>query len=1074
MDFGKKISAATAALVLLSTTAAFPTTVAYAAVYDDSSYTTLSEGDIVQIDTFEELCHFSNYVNSGGTTNGITWQLTADIQAGNYTYNFDESTGLVTASDAEGNAAFCLGTGVLETELGVVYAVSSLSSDELTITSLPDDAVTSFSTIAADSSTPFNGVFDGNGYTISGFYGVNSIFGYLKDAEIHNLTISDSYFYNYGNSSDVASLALISKATDISYVTVEDTFVGSASNGNIGGIIASVESKVADSDDAASLLASQFIGNSLLVNGSGSGCYTGGLIGTTNYAGGGLFSVNFCNCSADIYGNSSGINGIVGLLAYTFTVNSSLYTGNVHSGAVGFWHGGTFTDTYQIASQAQQDLCPSGIQFDYITAEQVASGEMAYTMENLRKASDIKTSVFWTQNLSSDSAPALTTSDDYLVYYEDGIYTNEAPDTPVFETPDIIKKFGKDYYQIDNYSELCWFAYAYNNGTAETANAVLNADITADEGSVWTPIGVDSSTPYTGVFLGERNTVSGLNVPEGTNVGLFGYTSDATIQQVGVENSTFAGTIYVAPLAGVAVSSNIIDCYAYNNSITCSSTSSGFVASAQNTSITTSYTDSDKGLIGGGSCNIFGCYHAGTNSYGTAVTAEQISSGYLAYMLKQYSDNMGLANNWGQDLSKTDSYPVLDTDYEVFCNGNGYDNESPSDHAHINVECNSDGTHSYDCSYCLQHIVENCRFSEGFCTICGYFDNSAEYIVYPEAGTYTLPTARQTSATEQIVGWISEDGYLYQCGSEITVNDTLTLYKVTLNINTIGASAKINNDSTGIKFATSLEIIGADYSTLDMSVGTLICPTDYVTNDSVLDYNNFINNGYIALIEDAEDAYFSEIVVNNTTYSNSYVGSIVNINAYNYAREFTGCGFVEITYADNSVSYFYATSKSSQSIYTLAAKAYGDRVQTADDDYINETADISGNVYYSRYTADELDVLKRFMDGVVNFDIDLANQGVVEIIIPEEVSDFYESAYSASVNYADGVISIIGADDWNCYIPVTKSTGITEYQRVAIMINGKRISYSNTSDNFEVPVTSVDAGSDAVTQSTMTINLIGI
>ena len=1122
MALSKKISAMTAAVMLTTTAAAFPPTVVSATTYDDASYASLSSGDVVQIDTFDELCYFSSYVNSGGATEGITWQLTADINAGSYTYNFDEATGLVIASDSDGNSAFCLGSGVsgtngLSSEIGTVYAASSLTSGVLTTGALPEDAQTGFSMIA--DSVQFKGIFDGNGYKISGLYGLSAMFGTLKEAEVYNLTISDSYFYNA--SGDAASVALKSKGTDISYVTVEDTFVGCTNKGNIGGIVACVETSADDSDSAAKVIASQCVGDTVLVNGSDSSYYTGGIIGTTSYMGGGQFTVEFCNNSADIYGGNTRSSGVAGYLAHTFAVKTSLSSGNINSGTFKFHGGGTFVDSYQIPSESEQSV-PSasdgGPYFNYITSEQVSSGEITYIMENLRKASDVTTSVHWTQDLANGGMPILSESTDYLVCcsgtgYENGStdkhtvsgeYVDNGDNTHSYvcancsvtvtdecdfvdgscsfcgriEAPSIVTSFGQSYYQINNYSQLCWFADAVNSGTAKTVNAQIMQDIEADSSVAWVPIGT-ASAPYSGTFNGQNHTVSGLNVSEGTYVGLFGYTSGANISNFGVENSSVSGTNYVGAFIGTAVNTTVMNCYAYNNTVTCDNTSSGFIATSQgSTVISFSYTNSDKGLLNTGTATIIGCFHSGQSTNGTAVTSEDFSSGYVAYMLKEETVKVGYANEWGQDLRVTGSHPILDNDYEVFCTGDGYDNLPPSDHDCENVVCNSDGTHQYDCAYCMQQITENCRYVDGFCSICGHFDNDTDYIYYKESGTYTLPTPKSSSATEQVIGWISSDGVLYQCGSEVTVSSLMILDKVTLNLNTIGASVRLNSGSTGIKFATAFELNGADYEALDISVGTLICPTDYVTNDSILDYDYFVENEYIALIQDFEDVSFDEITVNDTIYGNTYTGSIININAYNYAREFTGCGFIEVTYSDGSVSYFYASAKSSQSVYTLAVKAFGDRVQTADDVYNNETIALyndTGDVYYSRYTDGQLDILKRFIDGVVIFNIDLDNQGGADIIIPEEIISFYELAYYGRVDYSNCLISIVGtSEDWRCYIPVTKSTGEVQYQRVSVMINGKRITYANTTDNFEIPVSVVDADSDAVDLFTFDINIVGI
>ena len=77
----------------------------------------------------------------------------------------------------------------------------------------------------------------------------------------------------------------------------------------------------------------------------------------------------------------------------------------------------------------------------------------------------------------------------------------------------------------------------------------LHNDIDASTASSWnsdtgfTPIG-NSSTPFTGTFNGNSYTISNLfiNLPTTDNVGLFGYTSGATIENVGLVNAQYHGT----------------------------------------------------------------------------------------------------------------------------------------------------------------------------------------------------------------------------------------------------------------------------------------------------------------------------------------------------------------------------------------------------------------------------------------------------------------------------------------------------------------------------------------------------
>ncbi len=119
-------------------------------------------------------------------------------------------------------------------------------------------------------------------------------------------------------------------------------------------------------------------------------------------------------------------------------------------------------------------------------------------------------------------------------------------------------------YQIGTAAELTWFATAINDGTAETQNAVLTADIDLNNAE-WTPIG-NKSNKYSGTFDGQNHSIRNLSITVGTQyLGLFGNVNGGTIQNLSVDGiitiSTYStGTaIYVGSIGGF-VKGNIINC----------------------------------------------------------------------------------------------------------------------------------------------------------------------------------------------------------------------------------------------------------------------------------------------------------------------------------------------------------------------------------------------------------------------------------------------------------------------------------------------------------------------------------
>jgi len=86
----------------------------------------------------------------------------------------------------------------------------------------------------------------------------------------------------------------------------------------------------------------------------------------------------------------------------------------------------------------------------------------------------------------------------------------------------------------------------------------FTANITAPEGSNFVPIG-SGETPFTGKLFGAGYVISNLviNATSSNNIGLFSYTSGATIDSLGLVNATITGDTNVGSLVGVATGTQI-------------------------------------------------------------------------------------------------------------------------------------------------------------------------------------------------------------------------------------------------------------------------------------------------------------------------------------------------------------------------------------------------------------------------------------------------------------------------------------------------------------------------------------
>ena len=161
----------------------------------------------------------------------------------------------------------------------------------------------------------------------------------------------------------------------------------------------------------------------------------------------------------------------------------------------------------------------------------------------------------------------------------------------------------------------------------------LEADL-ALSGS-YTPIGGNSYGAFTGKFDGNFHTISGIQVSGGTYGGLFGLTSGATIQNVGVKSGTINAQ-YVGGIVGRAENqTKLID--VFNDGTTIQPTgkgvnsfyAGGIVGYAQNSSINKAY---NTGAIGGRGGGILGCSDSTTvsNVYNT-YTGNNSAAGIVGY-----------------------------------------------------------------------------------------------------------------------------------------------------------------------------------------------------------------------------------------------------------------------------------------------------------------------------------------------------------------------------------------------------------------------------------------------------------
>ena len=216
------------------------------------------------------------------------------------------------------------------------------------------------------------------------------------------------------------------------------------------------------------------------------------------------------------------------------------------------------------------------------TELQFQNGDVAFCLQNDLGGAGV--TQVWGQRIDTDKTPVLSNNPDYAVHpaAEGSIckrYSNK-PDQTFTQHEynneyDVCIRCGAwqeatpngDYYEIHNQGQLRWFADQVSNKGQTTINARLMASFAMDS-TEWTPIGTESN-PFAGKFDGNGNTITGLTCTDTSadHVGLVGYASGATIQNVTVQDSAFKGNWYIGAVCGYITGGTITNCHAVNTAI---------------------------------------------------------------------------------------------------------------------------------------------------------------------------------------------------------------------------------------------------------------------------------------------------------------------------------------------------------------------------------------------------------------------------------------------------------------------------------------------------------------------------
>lgn len=428
-------------------------------------------------------------------------------------------------------------------------------------------------TLIGTNTNPFTGTFDGNNKTISGLY-INvtadyvGLFGCVGNGgTVKNVTLADSYVSgaNYvGGICGQNKCGTLQNCHNNGKVSGA-WYVGGVCGSNTRPLSSDPPSTIQECYNTGKVSGKDYVGgvcgqnnratveksyNTNTVSGGGR---VGGVCGENNYSG----TVNGCYNTGDVSGTGFNVGGVCG---YNYddgtvkgTVENCYYLAGTSANAVGNGTDGT--------------NCESK------TELQFQNGEVAFLLQEA-----IGTEPVWGQTIGKNASPVLVWQDDYQPVYK------TAEDSPCkalpycntssgilyhdYTTDGVCIRCGAwqeatpngDYYEIHNQGQLRWFADQVSNKGQTIINARLMASFAMDS-TEWTPIGTESN-PFAGKFDGNGNTITGLTCTNASKyyVGLVGYASKATIQNVTVKGSSFIGNENIGAVCGYIIDGAITGC----------------------------------------------------------------------------------------------------------------------------------------------------------------------------------------------------------------------------------------------------------------------------------------------------------------------------------------------------------------------------------------------------------------------------------------------------------------------------------------------------------------------------------
>ena len=180
-----------------------------------------------------------------------------------------------------------------------------------------------------------------------------------------------------------------------------------------------------------------------------------------------------------------------------------------------------------------------------------------------------------------------------------------------------------------------------------------------------------------------------------------------------------------------------------------------------------------------------------------------------------------------------------------------------------------------------------------------------------------------------------------------------------------GATVRLKENDVAMRFTSTIQ--RADYEKLvtlaggadKIMFGTYIVPASYVADaGQIFTLEALRKKGYTQYIDVRATGFYRADATSFTI-----AGSVGHILKGNYTLDYTGIGYLQITYQDGSVGTVYADYnylKNKQNLTKLVLNAYNDR----DPSYGNLIMEETGSTH-SPYTDTQLKLCRDFLDQIV-------------------------------------------------------------------------------------------------------------